>query len=39
MALVLAGMYAMSPVKTPDWYTAVIFVLIVPASIFGGMMR
>jgi hypothetical protein len=39
MALVLAGMYSLSPVTTPGWYTAVIFILIVPAAIFGGMMR
>lgn len=39
MALVLAGLYAMSPIKTPDWYTAVTFILVIPAAIFGGMMR
>lgn len=39
MALVLAGLYFASPVATPGWYTAAVFVLIVPAAIFGGMMR
>lgn len=39
MALVLAGLYFASPSLTPGWYTAAVFILIVPAAILGGLMR
>jgi putative membrane protein (TIGR04086 family) len=39
MMLIVGGMFLLSPVHPPMWYTAVAFLLIIPASAFGGMLR
>lgn len=39
MACGLAAMYFASPVATPGWYTAAVFILVVPAAMLGGLLR
>lgn len=39
MILVVGGFYMISPSMTPSWYTAAVFILILPAALLGGLLR